>query len=334
MQTKKSEIASLAVVLFMMFLPRSYLAEAQQTGKVSRLGYLSGGSSHTGGNPNAFWQGLRELGYVEGKNILFEYGLAERKLDRLPVVAAQLVGLKVDIIVAVGGTEPALAAKKATKTIPIVFTSVSDPIGAGLVESLARPGGNITGLSGIAAELSGKRLELLKETIPNLSRVAVLWNPEYPCLALAFKESQAAARALGLQLQSLEVRGPEDLESAFKAAVDRHTGALYVPTSQFFNRDVLRAKLAELSVKSRLPAIYGDRDFVESGGLISYGPSLADLYRRAATYVDKILKGAKPADLPVEQPTKFEFIVNLKAAKQIDLTIPPNVLARADKVIK
>jgi putative tryptophan/tyrosine transport system substrate-binding protein len=308
-------------------------AEAQQqAAKVPRLGYLSGGSSHTGTNPDAFWQGLREFGYVEGKNILIEYGLAERKLDRLPVVAAELVGLKVDIIAAAGGVEPALAAKKATNTIPIVFTSVGDPISAGLVESLARPGGNITGLSNIGAELSGKRLELLKETDPKFSRVAVLWNPEYPGLALAFKESEAAARALGLQLQSLEVRGSEDFESAFKAAADRRTGALYVPTSQFFNRH--RAKLAELAVKSRLSAIYADRDYVEAGGLMSYGPSLADLYRRAATFVDKILKGAKPADLPVEQPMKFEFIINLKAAKQIGLTIPPNVLARADKVIK
>jgi ABC-type uncharacterized transport system substrate-binding protein len=310
-------------------------AEAQQAGKASRLGYLSGGSSRgEGTNPTAFWQGLHELGYVEGKNILFEYGLAERKLDRLPVVAAKLVGLNVDIIVAVGGTEPALAAKKATKTIPIVFTSVSDPVSAGLVESLARPGGNITGLSPIAAELSGKRLELLKETNPKFSRVAVLWNPEYPGLDLAFKESQAAAQALGLQLQSLEVRGPEDFESAFKAAADRHTSALYVPTSQLFNRQEARAKLAELAVKRRLATIYSDREFVEAGGLMSYGANLADEYRRAATYVDKILKGAKPADLPVEQPVKFELIINLKAAKQIGLTIPPNVLARADKVIR
>ena len=322
----------LSVIAFVLVATVAFARAQQQAAKVPRLGYLSGGSSHTGTNPNAFWQGLRELGYVEGKNILIEYGLAEGKLDRLPVVAAELIGLKVDIIVAVGGTEPALAAKKATKTIPIVFTSVADPVSAGLVESLARPGGNITGLSNIAAELSGKRLELLKEINPKLSRVAVLWNPEYPGLALAFKESQAAARALGLQLQSLEVRGPEDFESAFKAAADRHTGALYVPTSQFFNRH--RAKLAELAVKSRLSAIYSDRDYVEAGGLMSYGPSLADLYRRAATYVDKILKGRKPADLPVEQPTKFELIINLKAAKQIGLTIPPNVLARADKVIR
>ena len=330
MKMNKRKLSSfvLCAILFAIFSS----AEAQQAAKVPRLGYLSGGSSHTGNNPNAFWQGLREFGYVEGKNILIEYGLAERKLDRLPIVAAKLVGLKVDIIVAVGGTEPALAAKQATKTIPIVFTSVSDPVSAGLVESLARPGGNITGLSNINAELSGKRLELLKETNPKFSRVAVLWNPEYPALALAFKESQAAAQVLGLQLQSLEVRGLEDFESAFKAAADRHTRALYVPASQFFNRH--RAKLAELAVKNRLSTIYSDRDFVEAGGLMSYGPSLADLYRRAATYVDKILKGAKPADLPVEQPVKFELIINLKAAKQIGLTIPPNVLARADQVIR
>jgi ABC-type uncharacterized transport system substrate-binding protein len=308
------------------------LAKAQQVAKVPRLGYLSGGSSHTGTNPNAFWQGLREFGYVEAKNILIEYGLAERKLDRLPVVAAELVGLKVDIIVAAGGTESALAAKKATKTIPIVFTALGDPISAGLVESLARPGGNITGLSTINPELAGKRLELLKETNPKSSRVAVLWNPEYPNLALAFKESQAAARVLGFQLQSLEVRSPEDFESAFKAAADSHTGALYVPTSPFFNRH--RAMLAELAVKNRLSTIYADRDYVEAGGLMSYGASLADLYRRAAVYVDKILKGARPADLPVEQPTKFELVINLKTAKQIGLTIPPNVLARADRVIR
>jgi ABC-type uncharacterized transport system substrate-binding protein len=314
------------------FLATVSLADAQQAAKVPRIGYLHGGSARRGINHNDFFQGLRELSYVEGKNILIEYGLAERKLDRLPVVAAELVGLKVDIIVAAGGTEPALAAKKATKTIPIVFTSVADPISAGLVESLARPGGNITGLSNIAAELSGKRLELLKETNPKFSRVAVLWNPEIQNLTREFKESQAAARALGLQLQSLEVRGPEDFESAFKAAADRRAGALLVPSGQFFTRH--RAKLAELAVKSRLLAIYADREYVEAGCLMSYGPSLADQYRRAATYVDKILKGRKPAELPVEQPTKFEFVINLKAAKQIGLTIPPNVLARADRVIK
>jgi ABC-type uncharacterized transport system substrate-binding protein len=306
-------------------------AEAQQPKKAPRIGYLSGGSSFTGPQHGAFRQGLRELRYVEGKNILIEFR-GDAKLDRVPDLAAELVALKPDVIVAAGGTEPALAAKKATKTIPIVFTSVGDPISTGLVESLARPGGNITGLTNINPELSGKRLELLKETDPKFSRVALLWNPESPALTLAFKESEAAARALGLQLQSLEVRSPVDFESAFKAAADRHAGALLVPSSQFFMRH--RVKLAELAIKSRMSAIYGDKEYVEAGCLMSYGPSLSDLYRRAATYVDKILKGAKPADLPVELPTKFEFVINLKAAKQIGLTIPPNVLARADRVIK
>ena len=320
-------LLALAILVFSPY----HVAEAQQTGKAPRIGYVSGGSSFTGPVHGAFRQGLRELGYLEGKNILIEFR-GDAKLDRVPDLAAELVALKPDVIVAAGGTEPALAAKKATKTIPIVFTSVGDPISTGLVESLARPGGNITGLTNINAELSGKRLELLKETDPKFSRVAVLWNPESPALILAFKESEAAARALGLQLQSLEVRGPVDFESAFKAAVDRHAGAVLVPSSQFFMRH--RVKLAELAVKSRMSAIYADKDYVEAGGLISYGPSLPDLYRRAASYVDKILKGRKPADLPVEQPTKFELAINLKAAKQIGLTIPPNVLVRADKVIK
>jgi putative ABC transport system substrate-binding protein len=308
----------------------SFRAEAQ-TAKARRIGYLSGGSSFTGPQHGAFRQGLRELGYIEGKNILIDFR-GDPKLDRLPDLAVELVALRPDVIVAAGGTESALAAKKATKTIPVVFTSVADPIRTGLVESLARPGGNITGLTNIAAELSGKRLELLKETDPKFSRVAVLWNPESPALTVVFKESEAAARALGLQLQSLEVRGPVDFESAFKAAAERHAGALLVPSSQFFMRH--RVKLAELAVKSRMSAIYADKDYVEAGGLMSYGPSLADLYRRAANYVDKILKGRKPADLPVEQPIRFELIINLKTAKQIGLAIPPNVLARADKVIR
>jgi ABC-type uncharacterized transport system substrate-binding protein len=327
---KRAAVPSIMIAVVLLAI--AVIVEAQQPKKIPRIGYLVGGSSRTGFAHEAFRQGLRELGYVEGKNILIEYRLAEGKLDRLADLATELIGLKVDILVATGGTEPALAAKKATRTIAIVFTSVGDPIGAGLVESLARPGGNITGLSNIAAELSGKRLELLKETNPKFSRVAVLWNPESPGLSLAFKESQAAARALGLELQSLEVKGPEDFESAFKAAADKRTGALLVPSFPFFMSH--RAKLVELAVKSRLSAIYADREYVEAGGLMSYGPSLADLYRRAASYVDKILKGRKPADLPVEQPTKFEFVINLKAAKQIGLTIPPNVLARADKVIK
>ncbi len=320
------------LLLFGSILSHSHYADAQQQRKIPVLGYLHIGGSYTGTNHDDFWRGLRELSYVEGKNILFEYGLARNKLDQLPVIAAELVDRKVDIIVAAGGTEPALAARKATKTIPIVFTSVGDPIGVGLVESPAHPGGNITGPSNIAAELSGKRLELLKEANPKFSRVAVLWNPELPSLALSFKESQAPARALKLQLESLEVRGPEDFESAFKTAANKRVGALYVPSGQIFMGH--RAKLAELAVKYRLATIYADKAYIEAGGLMSYGPSLADSYHRAATYVDKILKRRKPSDLPVELPMKFEFVVNLKAAKQIGLTVPPNLLVRADKVLR
>jgi putative tryptophan/tyrosine transport system substrate-binding protein len=320
---------ALGALLFALSVPAK---AQQQAAKVPTIGYLAGGSSRTGFTHDAFRQGLREVGYVEGKNILIEYRLAEGKLDRLAALATELIGLKVDILVAAEGAGPALAAKKATETIPIVFTSVSDPISAGLVKSLARPGGNITGLTTGGPELYGKRLELLKETVPKFSRLAVLWNPEHPDSNLAFKESQAAARELGFQLQSLEVRGPEDFESAFKAAADRRAAALLVLSSAVFMRS--RVKLVELAVKGRLPAMYVDREYVEAGGLMSYGPSLADLYRRAATYVDKILKGRNPADLPVEQPTKFEFILNLKAAKQIGLRVSPNVLARADKVIR
>jgi ABC-type uncharacterized transport system substrate-binding protein len=327
----------LVYALPVLILATIHLAEAQQPSKIPRIGYLFPGTlSNSPPPPNssrqAFRRGLRDLGYVEGQNIVIEYRYADGKPDRLADLAAEMVRLKLDVILAAGGIESALAAQKATKTIPIVFTSVSDPIEFGLIASLARPGGNLTGLTNIAAELSGKRLELIKETVPKLSRVAMLWNPEDPGLSLAFKKSQEAAQALGLQLQSLEVRGSEDFETAFKAAANKRADAFVVPSSQFFMGQ--RAKLAELAVRSRLSAIYADKEFVESGGLMSYGPNLADLYRRAATYVDKILKGAKPGDLPVEQPMKFELVINLKAAKQIGLTIPPNVLARADKVIK
>jgi putative ABC transport system substrate-binding protein len=313
------------------------MAQAQQPKKVYRIGLLSLAypPSPSTGLPlviQSFRQGLRDLGYVEGQNITIEYRYAEGKSEKLPELAAELVRLKLDVIFTVGGSQPALALKNATKAIPIVFGSSSDAVGTGLVASFARPGGNITGLSNLNPELSGKRLELLKETFPRVSRIAVLWNPEAPDLSLAFKETQAAARALGLELQSLEVRGPVDFEGAFKAAAERRAGALSVPSSPYFFP--YRAQIANLAVKSRLPAIYADREYVEAGGLMSYGPNLADQYRRAATYVDKILKGRKPADLPVEQPIKFEFIINLKAAKQIGLTIPPNVLVRADKVIR
>jgi len=322
---RKITVLTLCALLFV----ATFHAEAQQTKKVPRIGYLSSGfrSFHT----EAFRQGLRELGYVEGKNITIEYRDAEGKIERYSDLASDLVSLKVDVIF-VPSTPGALAAKNATKTIPIVFTSVGDPVGSGLVASLARPGGNITGLSTLAPDLSGKALELLKETVPKVSRVAVIRNPDNPGKTHSLRETEVAARAFGLQLQPLEVRGPSDIEPAFQAARREQAGGLIVL------RDVVTVgqtkRIVELALKNRLPTIYNDRDFVDAGGLMSYGPNMSDLFRRAAVYVDKILKGAKPADLPVEQPTKLEFIINLKTAKQIGLTIPPNVLARADKVIK
>jgi len=280
----------------------------------------------------AFRQGLRELGYVEGKNIVIEWRSAEGKRDRLPSLAAELVRLKVDIIVTAG--PPATrSAKKATVTIPIVFAQDGDPVASGFVASLARPGGNITGLSTLAPELSGKRLELLKEIVPRLSRVAVLGNSTNPANAQVLKETELAAGVFGVKLQYLDVLDPKDIETAFRAASKGRADAVLMTVS---GGVVLsqRTQVVELAAKSRLPAMYIIREYVETGGLMSYGVSLIDLDRRAATYVDKILKGAKPADLPVEQPTKFEFIINLTAAKQIGLTIPPNVLVRADRVIK
>jgi putative ABC transport system substrate-binding protein len=280
---------------------------------------------------DAFRQGLRELGYVEGKNIVIEWRSAEGKFERQGELAAELVRLKVDVIVTSGPTMTR-AAKEATVTIPIVMAFDSDPIGNGFVASLARPGGNITGLSALSLELSGKQLELLKEIIPKLSRVAVLGNSSEPANPKTLKEIELAAGALRVQLQPLDVLGPKDIETAFREASKGRAEALLVLASPVINSR--RTQVVELAVKSRRPAIYDRSDFGEVGGLITYGASVVDLDRRAATYVDKILKSRKPADLPVEQPTKFEFIINLKAAKQIGLTIPPNVLARADRVIK
>jgi putative tryptophan/tyrosine transport system substrate-binding protein len=274
---------------------------------------------------------LRELGYVEGKNIVIEYRSAEGKPDRLPAVAAELARLKVDVIVTTGPSVTR-AAKEATSTIPIVMTNDNDPVGNRFVASLARPGGNITGLATLSPELSGKRLELLKETVPRLSRVAVLGTSTVPGYAQALRETELAARAFKVKLQNLDVLDPKDIETAFRAASKEHADAVLVLTGLIFNNQ--RTQVVDLAVKNRLPAIYINTVFVEDGGLMSYGVSQNDLARRAAKYVDKILKGAKPADLPVEQPKNFEFIINLKAAKQIALTIPPNVLARADKVIK
>jgi len=319
---------SLIITLAAVFLtPPS--AHAQQPGKMPRIGYLVIGSE-VGQVSEAFLQGLRDLGYVEGKNIIIEYrGDPQRREERLPELAADLVRLKVDVIVALS-PPAARAAKNATKTIPIVIRSTGDPVQGGFVSSLARPGGNITGMTSISSELYGKRLELLKEIMLRLSRVAVLRNPNRG--ASDFKEMQSAARSLGLQLHSLEVRGPNDFENAFRAAGKARAQALITIRTPLFNNH--RKQIADLAIRSRLPAIYDERAYVEAGGLMSYGTNLADLERRAAVFVDKILKGTKPADLPVEQPKKFELVINLKAAKQIGLTIPPNVLARADRVIR
>ena len=304
--------------------------EAQRPAKIPRIGYL--GSTSVSARTEAFRQGLRELGYVEGKNIVIEWRRHEGKVDRLPALAAELVRIKVEIIIT-AGPPAARAAKEATSTIPIVMTQVGDPVGSGFVASLARPGGNITGLSTLAPELSGKRLELLKEIVPKLSRVAVFGTSSNPDNAQSLREVELAAKALGLKLQYLDVLGPRGSETAFQAAVKGRAEAVLMMVSGPVANS-LRPQIAELAAKSRLPVIYSGRTDVEAGGLMTYGVNNADLDRRAATYVDKILQGAKPADLPVEQPTKFEFIINLKAAKQIGLTIPPNVLARADRVIK
>jgi putative ABC transport system substrate-binding protein len=320
-------------LLAAVFLLAVSLAEAQQPATVPRIGYLSGSSISA--NPRwreAFRQGVRDLGYEEGKNIIIEWRFAEGKADRQSALAAELVRLKVAIIVAVGSGDIRVA-KEATATIPIVMTQGGDPVGSGFVASLARPGGNITGLAMLRPELSGKRLELLKELVPKISRVAVFASSISPDYARTLKEIELAAEAFGVTLQSLDIRNPKDFETAFRAAAKRRAeaGLVRVPGPIISPQ---RTEVAALAVKSRLPLIYDRAEEVEAGGLMSYGVSVPDLHRRAATYVDKILKGAKPADLPVEQPTKFEFVINLKAANQIGLTIPPNVLARADKVIK
>jgi putative ABC transport system substrate-binding protein len=308
------------------------VAEAQQPTKIPRIGYLATVSlSAIPARIKAFRQGLRDLGYVEGKNISIEYRFAEGKPDRLPGLTAELVHLKVDIIVT-AGSPATRAAKEATNTIPIVMTNEADPVGTGFIASLARPGGNITGLSTLAPELSGKRLEILKEVVPKASRVAVLGTSTAPGYAQVLKEIELAAGALKVKLQYLDVLDPKDIETAFRAAKKKGTDAILTLNSPILQSR--RAQIAELAVKNRLPAIYYNSLYVEDGGLMYYGVNITDLDRRAATFVDKILKGRTPADLPVEQPMRFEFIINLKAAKQIGLTIPPNVLVRADKVIR
>jgi putative tryptophan/tyrosine transport system substrate-binding protein len=336
-RSKSKKIFCLALAA--MFMTLSFLADAQQPGKVYRVGYLSarlGIDSMAEG----FRQGLRDRGYVEGQNLVIEWRFAKGRNDLFPELAAELVRLRLDCILAVG-IAAIRSVRELTDTIPIVMGTIdADPVELGFIASLARPGGNITGLTGIAYDIAGKRLELLKETIPKASRVAILVargsrNPGPGPLTAAqahIRDTEAAARALGVQLQLLEVREPEGLDKAFRAARRDRAEGLTVVATGFMNSH--RPRIVSLAVNARLPSIYSNSDFVRDGGLMSYAADIPDQFRRAATYVDKILKGTKPADLPVEQPTKFEFIINLKAAKQIGLTIPPNVLARADRVIR
>jgi ABC-type uncharacterized transport system substrate-binding protein len=313
-----------------MILALGFPAEAQQAGKVPRIGFLvAPDSSFYSSRIEAFRQGLRELGYIEGKSIVVEYRFADGNEDRLRELAAELVRLEVDIILA-AGSDP--VAKNATKTIPVVFVASGDPVASGIVASLARPGGNLTGLSILAPELSGKRLELLKETFPKVTRVAFLWNPLGPNGPIVRKETEAAAQSLGLQLQSLEVSGLKDFDSAFASATRNGAHALITQPTPIINAQ--RARVLEFVAKNKLPAIFPGREIVEAGGLMSYSPDYSEMFRRAALFVHKILNGAKPADLPVEQPRKFELIINLKTAQQLGLTIPAGVLFRADKVIK
>jgi putative tryptophan/tyrosine transport system substrate-binding protein len=332
-------VLALSAMLFAVYVS----AEAQQPKKIPRIGYVSGSGDANNPGPfvEAFRQGLRDLGYVEGKNILVEFRFAEGQLERLPSLVAELVQLKVDVVVA-APLSAIRAAKQATKTIPIVMVTTQDPVATGLVDSLARPGGNVTGLTRLTRELRGKRLELLKEVAPRISRVGVLVEKGMIAEAerigaqartLVFKDYETAASALKIQLQSLEVRGPNpDFEGTFQGAAKARVSALITVNTSLLNRYPKR--IADLAIKNRLPSMYEGSDFVEAGGLMSYASNDTENYKRAATYVDKILKGSKPADLPVEQPTKFELVINLKTSKQIGLTIPQSVLYRADKVIR
>ena len=323
-------VTRFAVALTLLLLAAPLAAEAQSA-KAPRVGLLGLGSTESAPLVEAFRQGLREPGWVEGQNIAFENRTTVGHYSGLPDVAAELVRLKVDIIVT-WGTTAALAAKKATGTIPIVTTAGSDPVETGLAASLARPGGNITGLTNSGRELIGKRIELLKETLPGLSRIAVLWNPESRTQPLSLRDAEAAARSLGLQIRSAEVRRPADLEKAFATMAHERPVALAALSSNMFRAH--RAKIVELAARHRLPATFPDRGYVEAGGLMSYGPDEKAIFRQLADYVDRILKGAKPGDLPIQQPTKFELVINRKAAKALGLTIPPSLLLRADQVIE
>jgi putative ABC transport system substrate-binding protein len=325
----KTKITFLAISTMLSAL--CSIAEAQQATKVPRIGYLSAGfSSPKPARTEAFRQGLRELGYIEGRNIFIEYRYAEGKIDRLSGLVAELLRLNVDMVFAYS-TPAVRVLKEATTIIPVVTVS-ADPVRNGFVASLARPGGNITGLANLTPELAGKRLELLKEVVPKISRVAVIWNSNDPGSELRMRETETAARSMGIGVQSLEVRGSNDLEQAFSAIKIEQADALVPLRGRTTNN--LRERIIELAKRDRVSTVFDDRPLAEAGGLMSYGTMIADLDRRAASYVDKILKGARPADLPIEQPTKFELVINLKMAKQIGVTIPPNVLARADRVIK
>jgi putative ABC transport system substrate-binding protein len=324
----KRRAVGLIITLAISLLAAPLAAEAPQPGKVYRIGVLA----TTYWPPfDAFREGLRELGYVEGQNIALEYRWAEQQTNLFPDLAADLLRRKVDVIVT-WGTPAAQAAKNATSTIPIVMAAIGDAVGTGLVTSLARPGGNITGLSALNPDLEGKRLELLKEAVPTASRIAILWNPANPLHALVLKDTQVAAQRLGVQLESVEVHSPPDLEGAFVAMTLQHADALTVAPDSFFVLN--RTRIAELAIKHKLPAIYLHTEHVHAGGFMAYGPNYHDLFRRAATYVAKIFKGAKPANLPVEQAMKFELVINLKTAQALGLTIPPTLLFQADEVIR
>jgi len=319
------------VMLTLSLLAVPLAAEAQPSAKVARIGYLLGTTREQEGRVEVFLEEMRALGYVEGQHFVMEVRGAEGQYERLPALAAELVRLQVDVLLVVI-TPAALAAKHATTTIPIVMAAVGDPVGSGLVASLARPGGNVTGLTSLTSELVGKQLEFLKDVLPTVSRVAVLWNPANPVHAVNVREADVAAQALGVQLHLVEAHGPDAFDSAFAAMTSAHAGALLVLGDTMFQTH--RRRLAELAATSRLPTMHNARPFVEAGGLMAYGQSTLDIQRRAAVYVDKILKGAKPGDLPVERPVKFELVINLKTAKALGITMPPSLLLLADEVIQ
>ena len=325
-------VKGIGFIIILGILLGSLAAQAQQTGNVYRIGFLGNSTAALEANlVGPFREGLRDLGYVEGRNVLIEYRWAEGKYDRFPALIGELLALKVAVIVT-AGTPATLAVKKATTSVPLVMSAVGDPVATGLVASLARPGGNITGLTSTSEELDGKRLELLRQAIPKLSHVAVFWNPENPTLLTSLKEMRAAAQVLGMKVQVLEVKTPGELEETFKAIVRERPGALLVMADRLFLHN--RQRIMDFATKQRLPVVPGHPELVEAGGLMSFGPSYPGMHRRAATYVDKILKGVDPADLPVERPTTFDLVINLKTAKALGLTIPQSLLQRADEVIQ